>query len=719
MPATRNNAEVFVQAEIGKGSKANKLLQETSPYLLQHAFNPVEWHPWGEEAFKKAREEDKPIFLSIGYSTCHWCHVMAHESFEDPAVAAILNRYFICIKVDREERPDVDQLYMAAVQAMTGSGGWPLSIFLTPELKPFYGGTYFPTESRFGLPDFTSLLNHIHHAWSNNRRVLFENAEKVTNYLFESTSEKADHLLDATVPTKLVKNLAGAFDQRYGGFGGAPKFPRPVNLNFLLRYHFYHQDEKALTMVLFTLRQMAAGGIYDHIGGGFHRYSVDEQWRVPHFEKMLYDQGQLAQVYLEAFQLSRDPFYAAVATDILDYVLRDLTDPDGGFHSALDADSPDPADPERHGEGLYYLWQEEEIQQLLGDKKAAAFGFHYGVRKNGNALADPQGEFVGKNILYVAQSLETTAATFSMPVAEVAELLEECRQELLMARNLRPSPHLDDKVITSWNGYMISALAQAYQILGKEKYLLAAEKSAAFLFEKLYDQEKETLYRCYRAGHAGPEATLDDYAFLVTGLIDLYETTFDIHWLKKAIRLARKQMELFEDPSGGGFYDTVSKKNLLVRMKSDYDGAEPTGNSGSALNLLRLAAITNNPDWQAKAEGIFACFGSRLAGNPEMLPQMLVAYEFHRKKPFQIIIAGKAAGEDTRQMIASVHALFIPNRIILLADGAEGQNFLKEYLPVIADIAMVDNRATAYVCRDFTCRQPTTDPLAVPALLQP
>lgn len=713
-----NNVDIFIAGELKKGRKPNRLLQEKSPYLLQHAFNPVQWLPWGEEAFQKAKKENKPVFLSIGYSTCHWCHVMARESFENQAIADILNRYFICIKVDREERPDVDQIYMAAVQAMTSHGGWPLSVFLTPDLKPFYGGTYFPPDGGYGLPGFASLLNKIHEAWVDNRQVLLENAENVTSYLHEGGKQVDVSPLTAAISATTFEKYSAEFDKTHGGFGRAPKFPRPVTFNFLLRYHYYRQNEAALAMALFTLRKMAAGGIYDHIGGGFHRYSVDEQWRVPHFEKMLYDQGQLALSYLEAFQLSHDRFYATVSEDILDYVIRELRDPEGGFFSATDADSGDFERPEIHGEGLYYLWKEKEIEHILGAENAAVFKFHYGVQRHGNALADPQHEFTDKNILHIAQPLEATAENFKISVSAVAALLEKSRLALYAARKLKPAPHLDDKIITSWNSYMISALARAYQVLAKAEYLAAAEKSAAFLIAKLYDHEKKRLSRSYRAGHVGAEATLDDYAFLINALLDLYETDFDITWLQRAVQLMQIQIDLFEDRTGGGFFDTTVQKNLLVRMKADYDGAEPTGNSATALNLLRMGTILDNKDWLKKAENIFHAFSSRLAGNPGMLPQMLGAYEFMGRKPLQVVIAGRRGAEDTRKMLSEVHKLFIPNRVLLLADGAEGQDYLKGFLPFMAEVQMVDGKATAYICKNFSCQRPTTDPLSVPAILQ-
>ncbi len=705
-----NTIDQFIKERQAGGQKANRLINEKSPYLLQHAFNPVDWYPWGEEAFAKAKAEDKPIFLSIGYSTCHWCHVMAHESFESEEVAAILNKYFVCIKVDREERPDVDQIYMAAVQAMTGGGGWPMSVFITPDLKPFYGGTYFPPEAKHGLPGFSQILLAIQDAWLNKRDDLLVSADKITAHLKQDDGETAKGNVNAKVLEKGFQQINREFDETYAGFGRAPKFPRPVIYNFLLRYYHDQGEERALNMTLLTLRKMAAGGMYDHIGGGFHRYSVDGQWRVPHFEKMLYDQAQLVVSYIEAYQISQDPFYANVAEDILSYILRDMRDSAGGFYSAEDADSQDPHDKAKHGEGLFYLWDKDEIVEILGEEHAKVFNFHYGVKKNGNALNDPQNEFVGKNILYVAHSLEETADHYDKPEAEVAALLEQARVDLMGKRQQRPHPHLDDKVITSWNGLMISALAKAAQALGKDEYAEAATKAADFIFDTLYEGATGQLKRRYRVGSAGLDGQLDDYAFLIAGLLDLYEATFEIEWLKRAVALTEKQLELFWDEKNSGFFDTTGKDpSVLVQMKSDYDGAEPTGNSIAALNLLRLAWMTGNDDWQKRGLATIEAFSGRLNEYPPILPQMLVAHGFSQAKPTQVVIAGKIGKADTEIMLSLVRKRFLPNKIILFADGVAGQKYLGAQLPFLAEVAMLDNKATAYICENYTCQLPTTD----------
>ena len=702
--------QTFIDQQLAQGKKSNRLITEKSPYLLQHAFNPVAWFPWGEEAFALARKENKPIFLSIGYSTCHWCHVMAHESFESPEVARILNEYFICIKVDREERPDLDQIYMAAVQALTGHGGWPMSVFLTPDLQPFYGGTYFPPEGRHGLPGFTEVLEAVHDAWRNRPDKIVESAANITDHLRRKATDSTTGKIDSDIFAKAFQQIETEYDAEFGGFGSAPKFPRPVLFNFLLRHAARTGEPQALNMTLVTLRKMAAGGMYDHLGGGFHRYSVDAQWRVPHFEKMLYDQGQLAINYIEAFQLGQDPFYANVAQDILDYVLRDMTSPEGGFYSAEDADSIQAGNPEIHGEGLFYLWTSEEIVSILGKEHGEIFSFHYGVLDSGNALADPQEEFTGKNILYVAHPLEETARRFRMPEDELSRLLERSRQKLQTAREQRPRPHRDDKIITSWNGHMISAFARAAQVLGEKRYLVAAERAATFIRTKLYAQDSGLLFRRYRDNEAGLEGQLDDYAFMVNGLLDLYEASFDISWLQLAIALTEKQIALFSDESQGGFFETSGgDSSVLVRLKGDYDGAEPTGNSISALNLLRLAWITDNDKWIARAGATIEAFGGRLNEYPPILPQMLVAHEFYGSKPRQFVIAGKLGRPDTEIMLAMIRKRFLPGKIVLLADDGAGQEFLGQFQPILAEMTTQENKTTVYLCENFSCQLPTSD----------
>ncbi len=715
-----NTIDMFVKEELAKGKKPNRLIDEKSPYLLQHAFNPVDWYPWGEEAFEKARQEDKPIFVSIGYSTCHWCHVMERESFENADIAAIMNKYFISIKIDREERPDVDRVYMAATQAMTGGGGWPMSVFLTHDLKPFYTGTYFPPDSRYGRPGFPDLLESIHKAWVEKRDQLTEAAEKITDYLRKNADNGAsDSILNESLLQKAYGQIANSYDDQHGGFGGAPKFPRPVIFNFLLRYHKRANEQKALDITLATLRKMAEGGMNDQLGGGFHRYSVDSQWRVPHFEKMLYDQAQLVVSYLEAYQLSNDIFFADVARDVLDYVVRDMTDSKGGFHSAEDADSPLPENPDEEAEGAFYVWTKTEIETILGKETAEIFNIYYGVVEGGNALSDPQGEFVGMNILYVSKSIEDIAKQFNQTPEKINNSLSESRQTLFAIRDERPRPHLDDKVITAWNGLMIGAFAKGYQVLGETRYLDAAKRSAGFILAELYDSKKKTLLRRYRDGESGLEAHLEDYAFFVQGLLDLYEASLEINWLTHAIDLTTKQINLFWDTENNGFYDTSGNdKTVLLRTKDNYDGAEPAGNSIATMNLLRLAQMTDNEDWHNKAKQTLSAFSGRLQQIPSAMPQMITAFDYQLAKPKQIIIAGKPDASDTKRMLNEVFKRYIPNKIILLADGGEGQKILAKHLSFIESVVMIDGKATAYICENYVCQLPTSDVAVMVSFLQ-
>ena len=703
---------------------SNRLVHEQSPYLLQHAHNPVDWHPWGPEAFEKARREDKPIFLSIGYSTCHWCHVMERESFENDAIAALLNQYFVPIKVDREERPDVDRIYMAFVQATTGGGGWPMSVWLTPDLEPFYGGTYFPPEQRYGHPGFPMVLERVAEAWRQDRDRIIESGRDAIAQLIKQSAvfpASAGSALCADQDTldHAFYNFRRGYDSRYAGFGDAPKFPRPVTLNFLLRYYARTKNQEALDMVLATLREMAKGGMYDQLGGGFHRYSVDAHWFVPHFEKMLYDQAQLAVSYLEAFQITHDVVYAETARGILDYVLRDMRDPDGGFYSAEDADSVvDPEHPDEKGEGAFYIWSHPEIEAVAGRPAADWFAYRYGVEPDGNVRSDPHEEFTGRNILYQAHSIEETARHFERPASEVQAALDEAAQKLLAARAARVRPHLDDKVLTAWNGLMISALAKAGAVLGEPRYADAARAAAKFIAGRMYDPATGILLRRYRRGAAAIPGFLDDYAFFTQALLDLYELGFEWQNLELAFRLTAKQSELFEDAENGAFYSTAAGDAALVmRMKEDYDGAEPSGNSVAALNLLRLAQVTGRRDWRESAVRTLQAFGSRMVAAPAGVPQMLVAFEFSLAKPRQIVIAGERGAPDTERLLRALHARFLPNRVVLLVN-AESRVALARYLPSVADMQPVDGRAAAYVCEDYTCQLPTSDVEVFGQLLQ-
>lgn len=698
----------------------NRLAHEKSPYLLQHAHNPVDWFPWGEEAFEKARRENKPIFLSVGYSTCHWCHVMERESFQNEEIAALLNRYFVPVKVDREERPDVDRIYMTFVQAVTGSGGWPMSVFLTPDLKPFFGGTYFPPDNRWGRPGFRYILERLAEAWMSDRERVIHSGEQLLHELRRYVEVIPE---PAPFDTSLLESGFFAFrrsyDARYGGFGEAPKFPRPVVFNFLLREYARTGNSEALEMTVATLEAMARGGMYDHLGGGFHRYSVDERWFVPHFEKMLYDQAQLAVAYLEAFQITGRPSLAQTAREVLDYVLRDMTDPEGGFYSAEDADSViDPSQPEIKGEGAFYVWRRAEIDAVLGQPVADWFCYRYGVEEDGNVAQDPHGEFTGKNILYQAHTLEQTANHFNLEVEQLEAALEEARAALLAARNLRPRPHRDDKILTSWNGLMISALAVAAQVLGEARYLEAAQRAAGFLLTRMYDRPARRLLRRYRLGEAGIPGFLDDYAFFAQGLLDLYEAGFEIRYLELALELTERMRELFEDPQNGAFFSTAEgDSHLVLRIKDDYDGAEPSGNSIAALNLLRLAAITGREDLRESAERTLKAFSSRMRLAPAGVPQMLVALGWYLGRPKQIVIAGPAGDPRTRSLLDVLRKRFLPHKVVLLADESS-RDRLAAWQPAIASMQGLQGRPAAYVCENFVCREPVSEPEELARLLE-
>ena len=681
----------------------NRLASEKSPYLQQHANNPVDWYAWGDAAFEKARAEDKPIFLSVGYSTCHWCHVMEHESFENDEVAAILNRLFVSIKVDREERPDVDRIYMAYVQAATGSGGWPMSVFLTPELKPFFGGTYFAPDSRYGRPGFPVLLERIGEAWQKDHDRIIETSAEALGQLarFTGSGEAEGAIPDRTVLDATFQYFRRTFDSEHGGFGEAPKFPRPVVFNFLLRYHAGTHRKEALDMTLETLRAMASGGMRDQLGGGFHRYSVDERWFVPHFEKMLYDQAQLAVSYLEAFQITHDKFYADIARSTLDYVLRDMTHPEGGFYSAEDADSViDPAHPEEKGEGAFYVWTAAELQEILGPVLYGLFTKYYGIEDDGNVHEDPHQEFTGKNILYLREKPDPYQAT----------QLEEAKARLLEVRSQRVRPHLDDKILTGWNGLMISAFAKAAQVLGEHRYLEAAQRATRFILASMYDSAAGTLLRRYRGGEAAIPGFLDDYAFFIGALLDLYEASFDPTHVELALTLASKMRELFEDREKGAFFSTAAgDPSLVLRMKDEYDGAEPSGNAIALLDLLRLTHITDRAELRQAAERTLAALGPKVSAQPVASPQILVALDYFLSPRKEIVIAGLRESDSTLAFLRAVRARFLPRAITLLVDGDETRSRLASIFPAAITAREINGKTAAYVCENYACRLPVTD----------
>ena len=697
---------------------ANHLAGEKSPYLLQHADNPVEWYAWGADAFDKARALDRPIFLSIGYSTCHWCHVMAHESFENEEIAAILNRDFISIKVDREERPDVDRVYMTFVQATTGSGGWPMSVWLTPDLKPFYGGTYFPPDARWGRVGFPEILREIVRVWREERPKVQVSAENLTEQIrnLRAVDPGAD-VPGTDALQEGVAQFAQTFDQVRGGFGGAPKFPRPTELLFLLRETARTGDYTPAFMVAKTLQAMSLGGMRDHVGGGFHRYSVDANWRVPHFEKMLYDQAQITLASLEIFQVARDPFFAEVAEDTLEYVLREMTNPEGGFFSAEDADSVPPEDaarPHAHKtEGAFYLWTQAELEGLLNDDFEIV-RHRFGIRPDGNAPEDPQGEFKGKNLLYVAGSIDELVERSGKSRDEIEEVLRRSRMTLFETRLTRPRPHLDDKVLTGWNGLMLAAFARAARVLPlaehRSRYLEAANRSARFLEERMWDPARGILRRRYRDGDAAIDGYAEDYAYGVFGLLELFQSGGNPHWLEFARVLQRRQDEQFWDAEHGGWFSTTGDDpSVILRMKEDYDGAEPSPSSVAVFNLLMLAHLTNEAELFDRIDRTLKMFGPRIGQVARAVPMMMSALSTYHAGVAQVVIVGEPGDESTEALMREAVAKYDPFSVIVPVQPGPSQSELARLLPFIASMDKRDGRATAYVCHDFTCSEPATD----------
>ncbi len=701
----------------------NRLARERSPYLLQHAHNPVDWYPWGEEAFAAARKEGKPIFLSVGYSTCHWCHVMERESFSDPAVAKLINDNFIAIKVDREQRPDVDAVFMDFVAATTGSGGWPMTVFLTPDLKPFFGGTYFPPEGHDGLPGLKTLLGNVHQAWVTDREKIERSAESVARQLRQISVVPPDPtaVLEAQLLDDAARKFAVEYDAKFPGFGLAPKFPRPAALRFCLREFARTGKLEPRDMALSTLRAMAAGGIHDQLGGGFHRYSTDRRWFLPHFEKMLYDQAELATAYLDAWQITHDAFHADAVRDILDYVLRDMTGDDGRFFCAEDADSAtDPSHPDERHEGAAYVWSAREIEAALGPADAALFNYRYGVEAGGNVEADPRHEFEGHNVLFIAHSIEETAKHAGKTPAEIETSLRLSRQKLLAIRQQRPRPARDEKSLTGWNGLMISALARAGGALGEERYRVAAIRAAEFVRDKLYDRGTGLLRRTYFDGQAGVVGLLGDYALAIQGLIDLYQVTLDIRWLSFATELQHKQDELFADAKSGGYFDApAGDASLLLRPRQIEDNGEPAGNSVAALNLVRLSRMMDDASLRTEAERTLHAFSTFAKQSPSSAPGLLIASSAWLAPPQQIVLAGAPGAADTRALQAEIFAHYLPNAVILGADGADGQAFLARQVPFLGEVRRIDDRATAFVCENFSCKLPMNDRKKLAELLTP
>lgn len=719
---------------------SNRLAREHSPYLLQHADNPVDWYPWGPEAFERARREDKPIFLSIGYSTCHWCHVMAHESFEDADAARVLNENFVSIKVDREERPDIDRVYMMFVQATTGAGGWPMSVWLTPDLKPFFGGTYFPPTSRWGRPGFVDVLTELARAWRSNRSELIQSADSILEQLRRSSG--ADDATGEALPvagrdaiTTGIAAFAQAYDARHGGFGGAPKFPRPAELLFLLEAGGLTGDWEARRMAVDTLRAMSRGGMRDQIGGGFHRYSVDAEWRVPHFEKMLYDQAQLVLAYLEAAAISGDPYFAAVAEDTLAYVMRDLRSPDGAFYSAEDADSIVPGGLEPAGvpiigaprheekrEGAFYVWSAGQIARLLGDD-AAVVSRRFGIEPNGNALADPQGEFTGQNILYIAQEIEDIAARAALTPQQVIAVLTRARRALFDARAERPRPHLDDKIITAWNGLTIAAFARAGRQLvdspSRAQWIGVAEAAARWVLSALWNPETKRLFRRHRAGESGIDGFCEDYAYLAWGLVELFQATGEAEWLTAALSVVDAQTALFYDERDGGWFSTTGEdRSVLLRAKEDYDGAEPAAASVTVRVLLQLGHITGRDALTRQAERSFQRYGPGLGQIVRVMPLMVANLALWQGGGTQVVITGVAEAAETQALARVAAHTFLPWAVTIPVRSTDARARLAAVMPWMEGLRVDPDVARAYVCDNFTCLAPVGDPAELQNVLE-
>jgi uncharacterized protein YyaL (SSP411 family) len=690
----------------------NRLAKEKSPYLLQHADNPVDWYPWAEEAFEKARQEDKPVFLSIGYSTCHWCHVMEHESFEDADIARYINAHFVPVKVDREERPDIDGIYMSVVVALTGQGGWPLTVFLTPDQKPFFGGTYFPPYARWGSAGLVDVMNSVQNSWVNNRSSIVNSGNSIHEFLKnQESSSNPSSAISPAVLRQAFDNFSQNFDARNGGFGGSPKFPSAHNLSFLLRCWRRFKDDQARAMVEHTLTKMAHGGMYDHLAGGFHRYSTDSHWQVPHFEKMLYDQAMISQAYLETFQATGDQFYAHIAREIFEYVLRDMRDPQGGFYSAEDADSLDPeGKSEMKKEGAFYVWKSSAIKEILGGRDAEIFSERYGIKEDGNALEDPHQEFTGKNIIFVAKPMKETAQKFSITTEQLTQSLTESRKKLLFKRDSRPRPHLDDKVLTDWNSLMIAAFSYGSRVFANARYLDAAVKGSEFIESRLINREGRLLHR-YRDGESAILGNLDDYAFYIHALLALYEAALKTEYLLKAIHFTEEMIRLFWDEQAHGFYFTANDApELFYRQKETYDGAVPSGNSFAALNLIKLYHLTLNDRWLQILTKMSQAFASPIQKRPDGYAQMLSAFDFVLGPAWEFVVVTDHADDSFWEAVHEIRQRFMPNAVILVKHNHD-KNIaeLLKAVPILEGQKTVDGKTTVYICESHVCHQPITE----------
>jgi uncharacterized protein YyaL (SSP411 family) len=671
----------------------NRLIDETSPYLLQHAHNPVDWFPWGEEALETARREQKPILLSIGYSACHWCHVMEHESFENDATAKLMNENFVNIKVDREERPDLDQIYMSAVQMMTQHGGWPMTVFLTPDCVPFYAGTYFPPEDRYNMPGFPRVLISVADAYRERQEDVQQTAASVLSELKRSsTALESNELLSIELLDTAYRGIIKNYDSTNGGFGGAPKFPPAMTLEFLLHTFYRTGNQQALEIVRHTCGKMAEGGIYDQLGGGFHRYATDARWLVPHFEKMLYDNALLARLYLHYYQVSHDEAARVVAEGILDYVVREMTDSDGGFYSTQDADS-------EGVEGKFFVWSQDEIKELLGERDATLFSAYYNVTNAGN--------FEGENILNITRDLPAVAASENVTVEQLTAALARARKLLFVTREKRVKPARDEKILTAWNGLMLAGFAEAAAILNRPDYLEVAKNNAQFVLDNL--RRDGLLLRTYKDGHAKLNGYLEDYAFFIDGLVTLFETSGELQWLEEARTLTATMIdEFWDDEDGGFFYTGRSHEDLIVRSKDFFDNATPSGNSVAAEVLLRIGLLTDNSDYQRRAATILRLMSSAVQRYPSGFGRLLCALDFHLGTPKEIVLIGESGQPETQALQDEIWRPYLPNKVV--AQASPGDTKAAEVIPLLRQRPQIGGKATVYVCEHFTCKNPTTDP---------
>ena len=689
----------------------NHLSGSKSPYLLQHADNPVDWYPWGEEAFARAKKEDKPIFLSIGYATCHWCHVMEHESFEDEAVAALMNEAFINIKVDREERPDIDQVYMSVCQMLTGGGGWPLTIIMTPDKEPFYAATYIPKESRYGRIGMVDLIPRIRQLWDSDRDKITATSQQILAGLEKMDTRSAGGSLEPTVIDDAFTQLAGRYDATHGGFGSAPKFPSPHNLVFLTRYWRQTGNEQALAMVSRTLEQMRFGGVYDQIGFGFHRYSTDTEWLVPHFEKMLYDQAMLIMAYTEAWLATSNPIFEHTVREIVTYVLRDMTSPEGAFYSAEDADS-------EGEEGLFYLWTLAEVEEILGKEDAALVASAWNLSAEGNYTDEVKGTRTGRNIPHLSESHAATADTLQMTQKDFEKRLQLLRARLFDIRENRVHPLKDDKVLADWNGLMAAALASAGRVFDEPEWIRAAERATGFVLDEMHTSKGRMLHR-YREGEASIPAFLDDHVFMTTAMLELYDATFNSRYLERALELQQRTIELFWDKTRGGFFFTAADNEaLLVRQKEVYDGAIPSGNSMAADNFVRLARLTGDEENLETAGKIFSAFAADAGRLPSAHTQLVGAVQRAAGPSLEVVIAGDPGADDTAALIATVREMYLPHAAVLLVPSGPTGAAIRKLAPFTEAYTPVQGKAAAYVCQDFTCQLPTTDPDKLTRLLE-